>query len=91
VALGFGFDFVPLYLHHPDVESVSVCNSNPALLKRVADQFNVSRRAADLNEILADDQIDAVHLLTPVPLHEPHIMVYSSASFVAASSSLFSV
>jgi predicted dehydrogenase len=72
VGLGFGFDFVPLYLHHPDVERVTVSDSNPALLKRVADQFGVSRRAANLTDILNDDDIDAVHLLTPVPLHVEH-------------------
>ncbi len=72
VGLGFGFDFVPLYLHHPDVERVTVSDSNPALMKRVADQFGVSRRVSNLTDILSDDDIDAVHLLTPVPLHVEH-------------------
>ena len=72
VGLGFGFDFVPLYLHHPAVERVTVSDSNTALMKRVADQFGVDRRAANLTDILNDDDIDAVHLLTPVPLHVDH-------------------
>jgi predicted dehydrogenase len=35
----------------------------------VADRFGVAERFTRLEDVLADDMIDAVHLLTPVPLH----------------------
>ena len=79
VGLGFGFDFVPLYLHHPDVTRVTVSDANPALMKRVADQFGVERRAASLTDILNDDDIDAVHLLTSVPQHVEHTIAVLQA------------
>jgi len=79
VGLGFGFDFVPLYLKHPDVAKVTVCDSNAALLTRVADQFGIIHRATNFNDILNDDTIDAVHLLTPVPLHVEHTLAVFKA------------
>ena len=29
VGLGFGAEFVPIYLDHPNVESVMICDSDP--------------------------------------------------------------
>jgi predicted dehydrogenase len=26
--MGFGVEFVPIYLHHPNVESVAICDSD---------------------------------------------------------------
>ena len=33
--LGFGAEFVPIYLHHPQVESLTICDSNPAIVDAV--------------------------------------------------------
>jgi predicted dehydrogenase len=69
VGLGFGAEFVPIYLHHPDVESLLVCDANEPTLNAVGDKFEISRRATDLKQILNSDDVDAVHLVTPIPLH----------------------
>ncbi len=69
VGLHFGADFVPIYQQHPDVERVAVCDLNEALLHQVGDRFGIATRFTRLEEILASDAWDAVHLLTPVPLH----------------------
>jgi predicted dehydrogenase len=69
VGMGFGAEFVPIYLHHPNVESLTICDSNPAVLKAVGDQFEVARRTTDLNAILNADDVDAVHLVSPIPYH----------------------
>ena len=67
--LSFGAEFVPIYLHHPNVESLTICDSDPEVLQKIGDRFEVEKRALDLDEVLADDSIDAVHLVTPIPLH----------------------
>ena len=69
VGLHFGAAFVPIYQQHPDVAQVAVCDLDEPLLHRVADRFGVAERFTRLEDVLAANDIDAVHLLTPVPLH----------------------
>ncbi len=69
VGLGFGKIWVPAYKGHPDVEYIGICDINEDRLNTVADQYGVERRHTDLNAILESDEYDAVHLLTPIPLH----------------------
>lgn len=69
VGLGFGAEFVPIYLHHPEVESLTICDGDPAVLAAVGDRFGVERRATSLAQVLDDPRIDAVHITTPIPLH----------------------
>ena len=71
VGLGFGAEFVPIYLDHPDVESVVICDSNPERLERTADKFAVKRCFDDVDEVIASDEIDAVHLISGIPDHAP--------------------
>jgi predicted dehydrogenase len=66
----FGAAFVPIYRDHPDVESVGICDTNPEVLKRVAEAHGISRMYSSLEDVLKDDSVDAVHLVTPIPLHE---------------------
>jgi predicted dehydrogenase len=69
VGLHFGAEFVPIYQQHPDVERVAVCDLDEEVLQRVGDRFAVADRFTRLEDLLADENYDAVHLLTPVPLH----------------------
>jgi predicted dehydrogenase len=69
VGLGFGAEFVPIYLHHPDVQSVAICDANEARLAEVGEKFGVDRRFTDLSAVLDASDCDAVHLVTPIPLH----------------------
>ena len=74
VGLGFGAEFIPIYLHHPNVESLIICDSNRAVLDGAGDKFEVGGRTTDLNSILNMDEIDAVHLVTPIPYHAQHTL-----------------
>ncbi len=86
VGLGFGSDFVPIYQRHPWVKSVVVCDKNETLLNSVCDRLGVSERLTDLNQVLTDESIDAVHLLTPVPLHvEQTLAVLASGKHCACA------
>jgi len=69
VGLHFGAEFVPIYQQHPDVEAVAICDMNPDVLQRVGERFGIEDRFTQLADLLADARYDAVHLLTPVPLH----------------------
>ena len=69
VGLGFGGAFAAIYKAHPNVGELTLCDSNPDRLKQTCDYIGGARTANSLDEILADPSIDAVHLVTPIPLH----------------------
>ncbi len=68
VGLGFGAEFVPIYLAHPDVESVAICDPNAGILAALGDHYRLERRYQDLGQML-DQDLDAIHLVTPIPIH----------------------
>lgn len=69
VGLGFGQDFVPIYLSHPDVENVILVEPNSNRRAEVARKYGLGHGYSQLSEALSDDTIDAVHILSPVPTH----------------------
>jgi len=69
VGLGFGAEFAAIYRDRPDVDWVALCDPNPEKLAAACERFGVTRRFASLNGVLASSEIDAVHLVTPIPLH----------------------
>lgn len=79
VGLGFGAEFIPIYLHHPSVASLTICDPNLAVLNAAGDKFGVTRRCQDLSELLRADDIDAIHLVTPIPLHAQHSIAVMEA------------
>lgn len=79
VGLHFGSAFVPIYQNHPDIEQVAICELNGERLHRIGDQFGIQDRFTHLEDVLADDRYDAVHLVTPVPLHVEQIIATLTA------------
>lgn len=69
VGLGFGESFVPIYRDHPDVGEVGIFDSSREVCRRTAEKYGISRVYGSFEEILADSSLDAVHLITPIPLH----------------------
>ena len=69
VGMGFGAEFVPIYLDHPQVKKVWICDADEAKLNRIRERFRLANRCTDLGAILDNPEIDAVHLVTPIPLH----------------------
>ena len=69
VGLGFGGAFVEIYMKHPNVGEVSLYDTNPERLQAWVDRCGL-RAHSSFEEILEDPTIDAVHLVTPIPLHE---------------------
>lgn len=71
VGLGFGAEFVPLYQKHPDAECYAICQRNEQHLNEVGDQFGVERRFTKFEALLEIDEIDAIHIVTPIADHAP--------------------
>lgn len=74
VGLGFGEDFVPVYLAHPDVAEVGLVDLSPARLAAVGDRFGLTSRYARFEEVISDDYWDAVHVLAPVSFHASYTL-----------------
>jgi predicted dehydrogenase len=73
VGLGFGAAFAPIYVAHPAVGRVALVDSDPARLAQVGDELGLPDRFDSLEQALAADGWDAVHLLTPVALHADQV------------------
>lgn len=71
IGLGFGRDFVPLYLNHPNVMNVAICDTNTERMSEVAKEFGISWTHSDMDEVINNERYDAVHILTPVNTHRP--------------------
>ena len=78
VGMGFGGCFVPIWLDHPAVGEVIICDSNPERLQAHVNA-NPRVKTASFEEILADDTVDAVHLLTGIPDHAAHTVAVLDA------------
>ena len=71
VGLGFGKEFIPIYQAHPDAEMYAICQRTPDKLEEVGNQFGVARRYTSFDELIADPNLDAVHINSPIHLHAP--------------------
>src|SRR5690606_31265306 len=70
VGVRFGGAFVPLYLNHPDVASVGVCDTNPTAIQNMINRFGHGLKTYNsFDDVLADPSVDCVHLLTPPRFH----------------------
>jgi predicted dehydrogenase len=69
VGLGFGAEFIPIYQAHPNAEMYAVCRRNKTELDRCAKQFSIPHAFTDYDQLLADPNVDAVHINSPIPDH----------------------
>lgn len=69
VGLGFGGCFAQIYKKHPNVGEITVFDIDKKLTETFVNKFSL-RSCDSFEKILQDETIDAVHLVTPIPLHE---------------------
>lgn len=69
IGLGFGAEFIPIYQRHPNANMYAICQRNKESLNKIGDEFGIEVRYTDLDELLKDPNIDAVHINTPIPDH----------------------
>jgi predicted dehydrogenase len=86
VGLGFGGAFAGIYKEHPNVGSIGLYDANPEVLKNVANYFGIDKLYGSFEEILTDPEVDAVHLVTPIPLHaEQTVQVLNAGKHCACT------
>ncbi len=70
VGLGFGGEFSEIYKMHPNIGELTIYDTKPDVLQRFSEHLGSDvKLASSFEAILADSTIDAVHLVTPIPLH----------------------
>jgi len=69
IGLGFGAEFIPIYQRHPHAHMYAICQRNAESLQRIGDAFGIEKRYQDYDELLKDQEVDAVHINTPIPNH----------------------
>ncbi len=57
-------------IRHPQAELVAICDTDVELLNKVGDMLGVERRYENYKDLLAQDDIDAVIIVTPDRLHK---------------------
>lgn len=71
IGLGFGAEFIPIYQKHPSAIMYGICRRNKAELDRIGDAFGVEKRWTRYEDVLADPNVDFVHINSPIPDHAP--------------------
>lgn len=69
IGLGFGAEFLPIYKEHPLGDITAICRRNESELNKVGDQLGIAKRYTSYDDVLADPEIDFVHINSPIPDH----------------------
>ncbi|MEM0896825.1 MAG: Gfo/Idh/MocA family oxidoreductase [Verrucomicrobiota bacterium] len=86
IGLGFGAEFIPIYQRHPHASMYAICQRTEATLGEVGDKYGIETRYQSYEDVLADDQVDAVHINTPIPNHaEQSIAALKAGKHVACT------
>lgn len=69
VGLGFGAEFIPIYQWHPGANMYAICQRTRSKLDEIGDRYGIEKRYTSYEELLADPEVHAVHLNSPIPDH----------------------
>lgn len=71
IGLGFGKEFIPIYQAHQFGGKIAICTRTPRTLKAVGDEFGIptNLRYTNYEEMIKNHELDAIHIVTPVPGH----------------------
>lgn len=67
------------YLEHPHCDVVALCDNRRGEAERRAAEWGVPKVYDRLVDLLADDEVDAVEILTPTDLHRQHVLAAVAA------------
>jgi predicted dehydrogenase len=71
IGLGFGAEFIPIYQNYPGAEMYAICRRNQKGLDECGDRYGIKVRYTKFDDVLADPNVDAVHINSPIPDHAP--------------------
>lgn len=71
IGLGFGAEFIPIYQEHPNANMYAICQRTESKLNEIGDAFGIEKRFSNYDDVLADPEVDFVHINTPIPDHAP--------------------
>jgi predicted dehydrogenase len=71
IGLGFGSEFIPIYQNHPNANLYAICQRNAERLGNIGETFGVEKRYTCYDDVLADRNVDFVHINSPIPDHAP--------------------
>ncbi len=71
VGLGFGAEFIPIYQADRRANVLAICRRDEDQLNKAGEQFGIERRYTSYADVLADPDVDYVHLNSPIPDHAP--------------------
>ena len=69
IGLGFGAEFIPIYQAYPGAEVSAICRRSKTDLDECGDRWKIAKRYTDFAQVLADPEIDAVHINSPIQDH----------------------
>ncbi len=69
IGLGFGAEFIPIYLKHPDAQMYAVCRRSRKDLDECGDKWGIKVRYEKFEDVLKDPNVDAVHINSPIQDH----------------------
>ncbi len=69
VGLGFGAEFIPIYQRHPEAECYAICQRTEDHLNEIGEQFGIERRFTKFEDLLSIDELDAIHVVSPIADH----------------------
>ena len=69
IGLGFGAEFIPIYQKHAGANMHAICRRTEAELNKIGDAFGVEKRHTKYEDVLADPEVDFVHINSPIPDH----------------------
>ena len=69
IGLGFGAEFIPIYQQHAQANVHAICRRDEAELNKVGDAFAVGQQYTEYDSVLADPNVDCVHINSPIPDH----------------------
>src|SRR4051812_46709718 len=85
VGLGFGAEFIPIYQRHPNAEMYAICRRDKTELDACGDKFGIKTRYTNYEQMLADPNVDAVHINSPIADHAPQSIAALKAGKHVAS------
>ena len=62
------------YLEDPRCDIVAVCDTDEEIGRQAAKEWGAESSYTDLADLLADDSVDAVEVLTPTHMHHDHVI-----------------